>query len=181
MNYKTQKFLNKITFGLTEMGADFSLSDIWYNLKNGISNLRKFFWVVWKYRGWDFHYNLEVFAKTIEIYLEESQYSPAMEIEKSRIPKEQKMVRVLELINNRKRDDFMERTEKELGLEYPYKDFKFKETEKNGIKMFQMIDDDTEEEKKLISKLIHHSNDLEQAEWNEIWDIIKKDAQGWWT
>ena len=182
MNYKVQNFLNKITFGLTEMGPGFDLRDIWYNLKNGFSNLRKFFWVVWKYRSWDFHYNLEVFAKTIETYLEQSQYSPAMEIDDTRLPKERNMKSELELIKNQNAYNYIESAEKELGIKYPYKDTNFKEfIHENGEKMFELVNNDTKEEREIINKLIKRSNEIEQEEWNELWDIIKSDAQGWWN
>lgn len=181
MNYKSQKIINKLTFGLTEMCPGCTLSDIWYNFKNGISNLKTFFWTIWKWRSWDFQYNLEVLGKTIEVYLEKSQYSPAMEIDESRIPKETKMKRVLVIIKNIKEDDYLNAAETELGIKYPFKDIDFKEVEIHGQPMFEMIDNHTDEENEIIKKLITRSNEIQMDEWNELWDIIKSDAQGWWT
>ena len=181
MNYKMQKIINKLTFGLSEMGPGFTMGDIWYNFKNGLWNLKKFFKVVWEWRSWDNAYNLNLYAKSLELYLEQSPYSPALEIDKTRIPKERNMKRVVELIKNRNDDNYIERVEEEMGRDVNY-GFSFKEIKgDNGEKMYEMLDHATEEEKEFRTKVYKRVDELTRDEWNELWDIIRDDSQGWWT
>jgi hypothetical protein len=99
-----------------------------------------------------------------------------------------KMQRVIELLKNKIDDNFIDRVEQDLGFLY-LSDLKFEETE-NGN--YALVDEDTEEQtnhNRLVFKTAH---DLEQKEWEEIWDTLKgnkykeykdydgSDLQSWW-
>jgi len=178
MNYDTQKIINKLTFGLSEMGAGFTLSDIWYNFKYGIKNLRRFFWVIWKYRGWDYTYNLLLLKRGLEVYLT----FPNYEVDKGRIPKENDIKRVIQIIENLYKSPYLSFAEKELGeIVFGGMDFKeLKEKDDKGEKLYEWVDGRTKKEKKHSDKVFKRSEELEQNEWNELFDTMKNKAQGWW-
>lgn len=161
------------------------LPDFWYDFKNGVSNLFNFFWVVWKWRAWDNTFNLELFSKGIEQYLEKSQKSYLMEVDETRLPKEANMRRVIEIIKNINDNfDYIEKAEEELG-ELPHWDIIFEPCDdlkdEDGEPLSELVDNRTDEEKKHSRKVYDRALELEQEEWNELWDILRKDAQSWWN
>jgi len=161
------------------MGPGFSMRDIWYNFKYGIKNLKRFFWVVWKYRGFDFQYNLDLLKRGLEVYLTMKNY----EIDEDRIPKENDIKRVIEIIERREKSDYISEAEKELGEIEPY-DIEFKEiTDKDidGENLYEMVDNQSKEGKEHSKKIYKRSDEIEQSEWNELFDLIKKNGQGWWN
>lgn len=180
MNYKTQKFLNTITFGLTTMGSGMELSDVWYNFKHGMRNLKRFFWVVWKHRGWDYQYNLDLLKRGMEVYLTYPNY----EVDETRIPKEKDMKRVIQLIENLGKADYISVAEKELG-ELSKREIEFKKIDKSELDtsedMYEWIDNDTKEEKEHRDKVYKLSDEIEQSEWKELFKLIEKNAQTWWN
>ena len=179
MNYKTQKIINKLTFGLSEMGAGFTLSDIWYNFKYGFKNLRRFFWIVWKYRGWDYSYNLLLLKRGLEVYLT----FPNYEVDEDRIPKENDIKRAIQIINNIDKHPYITMSEKELG-EIVNVGMNFKELEdkdENGDNFYEWVDDRTQEEKDHSSKVHKRADEIEKNEWNELFNMMRDKAQGWWN
>jgi len=178
MNYKIQKIINKATFGLTEMGPGFSVRDIWYNLKYGMQNLRKFFWVVWRWRGWDFVYNLELLARGLEVYLEQ----PNHEVDETRIPKEVDINTVIKLIRNRSDSDYITMAEKELEMKVSGVGFDFEPIEVEGKKtMFTMVDKRNEVQKENDTIIYDMAETIEQREWKKIFKLMQKNGQGWWN
>ncbi len=179
MNYKLQKIINKMTFGLSEMGPGFTFRDIWYNFKYGMKNLIRFFKVVWNYRGFDFQYNLDLLKRGLEVYLT----YPNMEIDEDRIPKENDIKRVIQLIENLEKSDYIPIAEKELGEMEPY-DIEFKKVDMlddDGENLFEMVDNQSKEGKEHSRKVYKRSEEIEQSEWNELFDLIKKNGQRWWN
>ena len=183
MNYNTQKILNKLTFGLTEMGAGFSLSDVWYNLMYGLKNLKRFFWIVWRYRAWDYTYNLQLLKRGLEVYLT----FPNYEIDKDRIPKENDIKRSIEIINNLSSDEmpYIHMAEKELGeMKHYDKSFEFREIEKkdeNGDAFSEMIDLRDKVDQDHAHDIYRRADDIEGEEWDELFDLMKSKGRGWWN
>ena len=182
MNYKTQKILNKLTFGLTEMGAGFSLSDIWYNLNFGLKNLKRFFWVVWKYRGWDYTHNLQLLKRGLEVYLT----FPNMEIDEGRIPKETDIKRSIEIINNLTDElVYIDMAEEELGEMKEYnKSFEFKELDDrddDNEPLYEMVDLRDEVDQDHAHDVYMGSHEIQQEEWNELFNLMRDKGQGWWN
>lgn len=179
MKYRAQKLINKSTFGLSTMGAGFKLSDIWYNFKYGFKNLRRFFWVIWKYRGFDYTYNLLLLKRGLEVYLT----FPNYEVDESRIPKETDIKRVIQIIENIDKSVYLSVAEEKLG-EIAHVGMDFKELDKedyNGEKLYEWIDNRSDEEKTHADKVWKLSNKLEQKEWNELFDIMKSESKSWWN
>lgn len=161
------------------------LPNFWYDFKNGVKNLFNFFWVVWKWRAWDNSFNLELFSKGIERYLKESQNSYLMEIDETRLPKEANMRRVIEIIKNINDElIYTDMAEKELG-ELPHWDIKFEPCDDlkddEDKPYYELVDERSDEEKEFTRKVYRRSEEIEQAEWDELWEILRKDSKGWWN
>jgi hypothetical protein len=99
-----------------------------------------------------------------------------LEVRQNRDKKIQKMQRLMELLDNKIDDKYIELAEKELGYELVMKGFNFEEIDKtdgNGEKLYQMVDNETDEEKELNRKIYDKARELEEAQWAEIWEILK--------
>jgi len=178
MDYEIQKLINRVTFGLTEMGPSFRTTDIWYNFKYGIKNLRRFFWVIWKWRGWDYSYNLGLMARGLEVYVEQPNY----EVDETRVPKERAIKRVIELIKRKSDADYITEAEKELEMELSLVGFDFVKLEEEGKEdMYEMVDKRSEVQKENDTIIYDMSKTIEQREWKELFKLIEKGGQGWWN
>jgi hypothetical protein len=150
----------------------------WYKtyetLRYGIP---RFFKNVWRFKnelydfyGWDYSYNLSIFRRSLEItadYIEKN----GMEVTDSRIKKVEKMRRAIELLNNIRNSSHIESAEKELGDLF-LTDWEFEDVpDSNGT--MRLVENETPEQKEHNSKVFARSNEIEEAEWNELWEIIK--------
>jgi hypothetical protein len=78
--------------------------------------------------------------------------------------------RAIQLIDNIRQDEYVERAESELGklhIDWEWSD-----------------EEDTPEQKKHNRKVFKRSHDMREADWKELWKILKgnKDGgmRGWW-
>jgi hypothetical protein len=144
--------------------------DIWHFF----SNVWKFRKELYEHRWWDYHFTLQMLYRSIAI-MEKGMHA-GLEIRESRDKKIQKMQRLMELLDNKINDKYIEIAEKELGYEMIMKEWKFEEidrTDSNGEKLYQMIDTETDEERELNRKIIDKTSEIEEMQWNEIWEILK--------
>jgi hypothetical protein len=104
-----------------------------------------------------------------------------LEVRQSRDKKIQKMQRLLELLDNKINDNYTELAEKELGYELVMRGFEFEEIDRadeNGEKLYQLVDNETDEEKELNRKIFDKARELEEVQWDEIWEILKGKKYG---
>lgn len=149
---------------------EFFRYDIWYF----IGNIWKFRKELWEHRWWDYTFTLQMLYRSISIM--EKEMHNGLEVEESRNKKIQKMQRLLELLNNKINDRYIEIAEKELGYEMILNGFDFEEideTDSNGEKLYRMVDNETDEEKELNQKIFDRSREIEESEWSEIWRILE--------
>lgn len=149
---------------------EFFRYDIWYF----IGNIWKFRKELWEHRWWDYTFTLQMLYRSISIM--EKEMHNGLEIKESRDKKIQKMQRLLQLLDNKINDRYIEIAEKELGYEMILNGFNFEEideTDSNGEKLYRMVDNETDEEKELNTRLIDRSREIEESEWSEIWKIMK--------
>jgi len=150
----------------------------WYRTYETIRyGIPRFFKNVWRFKnelynfyGWDYSYNLSIFRRSLEItadYLEKN----GMEVDDSRLKKVEKMRRAIELLNNIRSNSHIESAEKELGDLF-LTDWEFEEVPDSNGSM-RLIENETPEQKKHNSKVFARSNEIEEEEWNELWEIIK--------
>jgi hypothetical protein len=93
------------------------------------------------------------------------------EIDESRLKKVAKMERLVKLLNDINKDEFIEYAESELGELVCY-DIKF-EPAPNHPGCYQLVDKKTPEEKEHNSKVFKRSREIEKETWNEMWEILK--------
>lgn len=150
-------------------------------------NVWRFRRELWEHRWWDYRYTLSVFKRSIEI-LEEGIRTKGNEERVSQSKKLEQMKKVIELLQHRLDDNYVDRAEAIHGPLH-LSDFKFEETE-NGN--YALVDEDTEEQKEHNRLVFKTAHSIEEKEWEELWDILKgtkykdyKDYDGsnlktWW-
>lgn len=139
-----------------------------YSLIHFINNLWVFRGVLWRFRWWSHHYTLDILKRSLEL-MSSGLERYGNEVEESRNKKISKINRSIELLNSIIEEDYIDRAELELG-ETSDTPFDTKELE-NGS--YQLIDKRTDKEKEHDSKVYDFARELEQSEWNELWDIFR--------
>jgi hypothetical protein len=172
---------------------DLNLWRVWDVFRIGVPT---FFKNIWRFRKelyhhqwWDYHYTLQMLYRSLSIMvvkLEKDGY----EVDESRLKKVEKIYRVLELLKHKLDDDYVDRAEKVLG-EINWKPIEFKLLN-DSDELYEMVDNDTPTEKEHISKVLKYSQELENKEWIEMWEILKGkefttmeeydgcDMRAWW-
>ena len=168
---------------------------IWEFFRRGLPT---FFKNIWKFRKelyshdwWDYTFTLEILYRSLVI-MEEGMSKKGMEVAETRNVKVKQIRRAIELLKHKLDDDYLERVEAELG---PVNYTNFLD-EKNWKKLeggnYELIDNDTPEEKKHGRKVFKQAHKLEEKEWKELWTIIKgnkfttwekfdgTDLRNWW-
>jgi hypothetical protein len=168
---------------------------IWEFFRRGLPT---FFKNIWKFRKelyshdwWDYTFTLEILYRSLVI-MEEGMSKKGMEVAETRDVKVKQIRRAIELLKHKLDDDYLERVEAELGS-INYTNFL---DEKNWKKLeggnYELIDNDTPEEKKHGRKVFKTARKLEEKEWKELWNIIKgtkftsweefdgTDLRNWW-
>ena len=154
----------------------------WYDFRRGIQNLYTHFSIVWGSGDFDYGYVLRMLKFKLERL--EKVLQDGYEVDKDRLPKVEDIRRCIELLNNKIEDNYAER------CGYIHGDSKHEfvpiEKDENGEQLYELVVTrftQTDEEVREIFKKAH---ELEQKEWEELWETIKKgnkspvDARGWW-
>ena len=149
---------------------------LYYDVIWGVRNLFTHFKVVWNSRPWDFNYSpLEMLKfKLEELVLN---VENGWEEEESKNKKVKDIKRCIELIDNRLKDNYIERVG---GLNSNRYSIDFIKV--NGSpKLYQLQENRTQKEIEEDESAYHKALALDDREWYELWDIIKiNDARGWW-
>jgi len=175
LNYKTQKVINRLTLGLSTMGAGFSCRDIIYNFRQSFYSFRKFFKVTWDFRGFDYQSTLDILSVCLKMHLEKLQdKSFPQEIDETRLPKEKKIEKCLELLSNIKAQDYADRC----GYDHNYEIY-FKPIP--GSKNSTLESTATPEQEAYNEKARERAKELEEKEWNEFMDILRIDLRNFWV
>jgi hypothetical protein len=175
---------------------------VWYDTKLWkvwefiTRTIPRFFKNIWRFRKelarhewWDYTYSLEILYRSLSIMVVKME-KDGIEEHSSRMKKVNSIKRALELLKHKLDDDYVERAEKVLGeinwipIEYRLMN--------NSEDLYELVDNDTPEEKEHISKVFKYASKLEDDEWVELWDILKgkefttieefdgSDMRGWW-
>lgn len=159
--------------------------DIWHFFKN-IWRFRK---ELWEHQWWDYRFTLNMLERSLSI-LEKGITEKGLEVSESREPKLKAMRRALELLRNNRRDNYIDRAERELGLLTRW-EMEFEELETGG---YRLKDDQTDDERAHDREVFERAREIEEEEWKELWSIIKgtryskkfgkkydgTDLRGWW-
>ncbi len=141
-----------------------------YDLPRFFKNVWRFRKVLWNHAWWDYRFTLETLHTSLSI-MEKGMSTKGWEIRETRDQKVEKMRRVLELLQHKIDDDYVNRAEGELG-EIKYTPWEFEEVE-DQPGMSRMVDKDSEEDKEHNKKVFARATEIEEKEWTEIWSIFK--------
>jgi len=141
-----------------------------YDLPRFFKNVWTFRKALWNHYWFDHHGTLKFLeigltniSDTVEKY--------GHEVDESRLKKVDAMRRAIELIKNYNEDNYIDMAEKELG-ELMIRDWEF-EPVPNKPGYSQLVDNDTDEEKKHNKKVFNRAREIEKQEWDELFVILK--------
>lgn len=129
-----------------------------YKLPMFFKNIWYFRKELWRFRGWDYTFNLEIFGRSLEKSVHTLEFY-GHEIDLTRLKKVEKMKRVIQIIKNVNDSNYVSMAEAELG-ELKNTDFWFDK-------------EDTPEEKEHNKKVFDRSTELEKQDFEELWKILK--------
>ena len=128
-----------------------------YKIPMFIENLWFFRKELWKFRSWDYTFNLFLFKRSLEKTAHTLEFY-GHEVDGPRMKKVNKIKRVIELINNIDEGRYISRAESELG-QLKNSDWFSRE--------------DTDEEREHNKKIFELSYKIENDEWDEFISILK--------
>lgn len=146
-----------------------------YDLKRFFKNLWYFRKHLWEFRSWDYGYNLQLFAASLERTADFVEVH-GMEIDESRLKKVAKMRRAAEIMYNVAERDYLELAEKESGTDLIRKGWTFKALDSlddEGNPYYELISDKSEHDKEHNRKIYRLSEEIEKREWAELISILK--------
>lgn len=148
---------------------------VWETVRYGFprffKNVWKFRKSLWEYRWYDYSYSLNFLKDSLKIMSPKFEFD-GNEVEINRMKKVAKMKRAIELLERiRGEISYIEMAEKELGT-LRMNPIEFKESE-DRPGSYELIDNDTPEEKEHNKKIFDRANEIEEEEWKELWEIFK--------
>jgi hypothetical protein len=147
------------TYELFRYKIPYFFENVWYFRKE-----------LWEHRGWDYIFSLMMLKRSLTKLVHTIEHY-GQEVDESRLEKVAEMKRAIYLIDRIREDEYLKDAETELG-EIQNKDWLFDDIE------------DTPEQMEHNSKVFKRSHEIEEAEWKELWKIIKGGKnggmRGWW-
>lgn len=151
-------------------------------------NVWRFRRELWFHRWWDSRFSLLIFQRALLIQLQ-SMVRDSNEEEESLQKKIKMMKRVIDLLDNSIESNFLETIEKKHGKSLvDHLSFT-----KNSDGVFRLVDEESSEEKEIAQILLAETFELEEKEWEELWEIIRgrrfekpedwdgSDLRSWWN
>lgn len=120
-----------------------------------ISNAFKFRKELAQHSWWDYHYTLLMMRRSF-IIMRQGLENKGIEVEEHRIPKIKKISRVIQILDNICESNYISMAEAELG-------------ELSSAR----LDEETAQEKAHSRRVYLRADEIENAEWSELWDILK--------
>jgi len=150
-----------------------------------ILNVWAFRKVLWKWRWWDYHFNLELFAQGLRLQ-RDGMSENSMEIWETRKKKLEKMTEAIEILDRLDTNWHVEEAQRQLGKKIVYHDWGFEEVDPDepgtgktietviddpmlDEKHFKVVDNLTEEEAQNNKEIYDLSYELEDRDWRQLW------------
>jgi len=147
---------------------------LWETLRYDIPRFFKNIWLfrksLWEFKWYSYGYSLNFVRESLEIMSEKFEHG-GNEVPVPRMKKVAKMKRAAEILNRMNEDSYIEMAEKELGGLY-MNPIEFEECE-DRPGSFRLVDNDTPEEKSHNRKVYQRAREIEEEEWNELWEIFR--------
>jgi hypothetical protein len=138
---------------------------------NFLKNIWKFRKALWNHHWWDYSGTLD-FIKIGVNDIATNIKIKGIEIEESRMKKVAKMKRVVEILSNIREEKYFDIVENEMGRGLYDNCFNFKPYD-DEPDLYEIINGSTEEEKNFNDRFFSRVAELENDEWNELWNILK--------
>jgi len=135
-----------------------------YDLPNFFKNVWRFRKALTHHYWWDYRGTLD-FMETSLNHMADGLEEKGMEVEIPRLKKVAKIRRAAEIIHNIQEGDYISRAEAEVGP--------LPETELEDDFLACLNREDTPEEKEQRSKVYKKADEIEEKEWEELWNIFK--------
>jgi len=129
-----------------------------YKIPMFFENVWYFRKVLWRFRSWDYTFNLMMLSKSLEKTAHTLEFH-GFEIEETKNKKVEKIKRVIEIINSLNESNYITRAEEQLG-------------ELRGVEFWE-DKEDTPEDKEHNKKVFDLSSKMEEDEWSELFVILK--------
>lgn len=142
-----------------------------YDMPGFLKNLWLFRKDLYNYRWYSGQHAVLPFMKTALMDMASNIDVYGMEIEISKSKRVMMMQRAAYLMECFIEENFVELAEKELG-EIIHNGFEF-ENAPDHPGCYQLIDNDTPEEKDHNTKVFTRANEIEESMWSELWNILK--------
>ncbi len=146
----------------------------WYFFKLDLPRFFKNIWLfrkaLWNHYWWD-HHGILMFMETGLNHMAVITEEKGLEVDESRLKKVAAMKRAAELIRNYNEDTYIEMAEAELG-EIIHHEWNFIPVDSKDD-LFELEDKDSPEEKEHNRKVFARAREIGEAEWNELWQLIK--------
>jgi hypothetical protein len=141
-----------------------------YDLPRFFKNIWRFRKPLWNHYWFDHHSSL-TFLEVSLTHISDNVEKRGNEVDGPRLKKVAAMRRVVELIKNYNKDNYIDMAEKELG-ELILHDWEFEDVpDKPGFS--QLVDNDTDEERVHNRKVFDRAREIEKQEWDELFVILK--------
>jgi hypothetical protein len=141
------------------------------DLPNFFRNIYKFRKALWNHHWWDYSGTLEFIEIGVND-ISEGVEKKGVEVEHSRMKKVAKMRRATEIIKNIREDRYFDIVEAEMGRGLSGFNYDFIPLE-DKPSFLEMVDKDSDEEQEFKRKYFAKIRELEEIEWNELWEILK--------
>jgi hypothetical protein len=141
-----------------------------YDLPRFFKNIWRFRKALWNHYWFDHHGTL-MFLETGLSHISDNVEKYGNEIDESRLKKIDAMRRTVQIIQNYNNDSYIEMAEKELG-EIVLRDWEF-EPVPDRPNLSRLVDNETEEERTHNKKIYERASEIEEQEWNELFELLK--------
>lgn len=141
-----------------------------YDLPRFFKNIWRFRKALWNHYWFDHHGTL-MFLETGLSHISDNVEKYGNEIDESRLKKIDAMRRTVQIIQNYNNDSYIEMAEKELG-EIVLRDWEF-EPVPDRPNLSRLVDNETEEERAHNKKIYERASEIEEQEWNELFELLK--------
>lgn len=129
-----------------------------YKIPMFFENLWYFRKELWRFRSWDYSFNLMMLSRSLEKTVHTLEFH-GWEIEETKNKKVEKIKRVIEIIKSLEESNYINRAEKQIG-------------ELRGVEFWE-DKEDTPEDKEHNKKVFDLSTQIENDEWEELFNILK--------
>jgi hypothetical protein len=138
-------------------------------IPNFFKNIWRFRKELYQHQWWDYTFTLQMLHRSLSIMVDKLE-KDGIEVESHRLKKVAKIRKAIQILKSKIDGDYIERAESELG-EIKYKSLQYEKIE--GLDLYQLVDNDTPEEKKHANKVYAYADKLEEQEWKELWKIFE--------